>query len=319
MVTPWRFRVHGAITQGNGGGFNSNFTQSAETGFSGRLGAGQNRANGVFMERHRTTFLLAAMLLAAPGAASAEGDGGLFGWIHGDWKLIVGVTGMVAPDFEGAKDLMFQVSPIISLGKAGPEARFTSRNDDISISLYDNGRVRAGATGKIIFERDADDDWELQGLDPVRFGGEIGGFAEIYPTDWLRVRGEVRQGIRSHTGVVADIAVDAFQDITPSVRVSGGPRISFASADYFEAYYGVNATESANSGLSEYYPDGGIESIGMGGAYDWKVTEKFTTSVFSEYSRLMGSAADSSLVEERGSPNQFTLGVSAAYRFDFTM
>ncbi len=119
--------------------------------------------------------------------------------------------------------------------------------------------------------------------------------------------------------MVADIAVDAFQDITPSVRVSGGPRISFASADYFESYYGVNATEAANSGLSQYDPDGGIKSIGVGGAYDWKTTEKLTTSVFGEYSRLMGSAADSSLVEERGSPNQFTLGVSAAYRFDFTM
>ena len=102
--------------------------------------------------------------------------------------------------------------------------------------------MRAGAAGKIIFERDSDD--ELAGLDPVRFGAEIGGFAEIYPTDWLRVRGEVLQGIRSHDGVVADIAVDAFQDVTPTVRVSGGPRISFASADYFEAYYGVNATEA---------------------------------------------------------------------------
>ena len=266
-------------------------------------------------KRFPSSILAAAAVLAWPTGALAEG--GLFDWIHGDWKLIVGATGMVAPDFEGAKDLMFQVSPIISIGKAGPEARFTSRNDGISFSLYDNGRLRAGATGKIIFERDSEDD--LEGLDPVRFGAEFGGFAEIYPTDWLRVRGEVRHGIRSHSGVVADIAVDAFKDITPSVRVSGGPRISFASADYFESYYGVNATESAASGLSQYDPDGGIKSIGVGGAYDWKATEKLTTSVFSEYSRLMGAAADSSLVEERGSPNQFTFGVSAAYRFDFTM
>ena len=228
---------------------------------------------------------------------------------------------MVAPDFEGAKDLMFSVSPIISLGKAGPEARFTSRNDGISFSLYDNGAVRAGAERQDhLRARLATMRTELEGLDPVRFGAEIGGFAEIYPTDWLRVRGEVRQGIRSHDGVVADVRADAFQDVTPSVRVSGGPRISFASADYFESYYGVNAQESAASGLSEYQPDGGgIKSIGVGGAYDWKATEKFTTSVFSEYSRLLGSAADSSLVEERGSPNQFTFGVSAAYRFDFTM
>jgi outer membrane protein len=263
--------------------------------------------------------LLVVTLLAVPGSARAGEGAGLFDWIKGDWKLIVGATGMVAPDFQGSKDLMFSVSPIISIGKAGPEARFTSRNDDISISFYDNGRLRAGATGKIVFERDADDSDDLRHIDQVPWGAEVGGFVEFYPTDWVRVRGELRHGVRSHSGVVADVAVDAFLDVTPSVRVSGGPRISFASADYFDAYYGVNATESANSGLSRYDPDGGLNSIGVGGAYDWKVTDRLVTSVFSEYSRLMGSAADSSLVEERGSPNQFTFGLSAAYRFDFTM
>jgi outer membrane scaffolding protein for murein synthesis (MipA/OmpV family) len=270
------------------------------------------------MRRLKLTFL-AANFLALPGAASAGEGGGLFDWIHGDWKLIVGATGMVAPDFEGSSDRMFSVSPIVSLGKAGPEARFTSRNDDISFSLYDNGRFRAGLNGKIVAERDGDDADELEGLDPVRWGVEIGGFAEVYPTDWLRVRGEVRQGVRSHSGLVADVAVDAFLDVTDSVRVSAGPRISWASADYFDAYYGVDAAESASSGLSEYDPGSGLKSIGIGGAYDWKATEKLTTSVFAEYSRLMGPAADSSLVTEGGSPNQFSFGVSAAYRFDFRM
>lgn len=268
------------------------------------------------MRRSKTLLSAAILSCALPGAASANG---LFDWVHGDWKLIVGATGMVAPDFEGSKDLMFQVTPIISLGKAGPEARFTSRNDNISISLFDNGAVRAGATGKVIFERDDDDSDALKGLDPVRWGVELGGFAEVYPTDWLRVRGEVRHGVRSYSGLVADVAVDAFMDVTDTVRVSAGPRISWASADYFEAYYGVNASESAASGLSEYDPGGGLKSIGIGGAYDWKATEKLTTSVFAEYDRLMGPAADSSLVKEDGSPNQFTIGVSAAYRFDFTM
>ena len=51
----------------------------------------------------------------------------------------------------------------------------------------------------------------------------------------------------------------------------------------------------------------------------WKTTEKVTTSSFGEYQRLLGPAADSSLVKERGSPNQFLFGVSATYRFDFQM
>jgi outer membrane scaffolding protein for murein synthesis (MipA/OmpV family) len=268
------------------------------------------------MTRLVRSLAASALLVIAPVSARA-GDG-LFDWVHGDWYLTVGATGLVAPNFEGGNKYLFSAQPIISLGKVGPEARFVSRNDNISFSLYDSGGVRAGLTGKILWGRDNDID-DLKGLDPVRFGGEIGGFAEFYPTDWLRVRGEVRQGIRSHHGVVADVAADAFYDVVPEVRVSGGPRLSFASSDYFDAFYGVDATEAAASGLSEYHPGGGLKSVGIGGAITWKTTDRVTTSLFGEYARLMGPAADSSLVKERGSPDQFTVGVSAAYRFDFRM
>lgn len=51
----------------------------------------------------------------------------------------------------------------------------------------------------------------------------------------------------------------------------------------------------------------------------WKVTDKITTSAFAEYSRLLGPAAQSILVRERGSRDQLTIGLSATYRFDFTL
>ncbi len=154
---------------------------------------------------------------------------------------------------------------------------------------------------------------------PYPFGGEAGAFAEVYPTDWMRVRGELRLGIRSHDGIVGDVAVDAFTDVTPTIRVSGGPRISFASSDYFDAYLCVSPEESAASGLSAYSPGSGVESVGVGGAVTWKTTERVTTSAFGEYSRLMAPAANSSLVRERGSKNQWLFGVSATYRFDFQL
>jgi outer membrane scaffolding protein for murein synthesis (MipA/OmpV family) len=148
---------------------------------------------------------------------------------------------------------------------------------------------------------------------------EAGGFAEYYPTDWLRLRGEVRLGVHAYHGVVADLFADAFTDLTPTLRLSGGPRLSLASAGYFEAYYGVDAQESAASGLAVYSPGGGLKSAGFGGALTWQATDKITTSLFGEYSRLLGPAADSSLVKERGSANQFLFGVSATYRLDFTL
>jgi MipA family protein len=238
----------------------------------------------------------------------------------GDWYLTVGAAGFAAPRFEGSSSRVFSGTPIISLGRAGKETRFSSRNDNPSFAFIDTDRFRAGITGKLLFKRDGDTADELEGLKPVKWGVEAGGFAEVYPTDWLRVRGEVRQGIRAHKGVVADISADAFVDVTPTVRISAGPRASFASKDYFETYYGVDAGEAVASGLSQYNPDGGgFKSAGVGGAITWKATDKVTTSLFAEYSRLQGKAADSTLVKERGSRDQFTVGASATYRFDFTL
>nr|WP_258045662.1 MipA/OmpV family protein [Mesorhizobium sp. NBSH29] len=254
--------------------------------------------------------------MALAPQASAEG---LFGWVHGDWYLTLGGAGFVAPRFDGDNTYRMNFSPLVSLGKVGPEARFSSRNDNISIALLDTGAFRAGIAGKIIFERDSEDEDDLRGLDPIRFGGEAGAFAEIYPTDWLRLRGEVRHGIRSHEGIVGDVSLDAFADLTPAIRVSAGPRVSFASADYFDAYYGVSAQESVASGLTEYKPGSGLKSAGIGAAITWKTTDRITTSAFGEYQRLLGPAADSSLVNERGSKNQFLFGLSATYRFNFQL
>ncbi|MBC8718365.1 MULTISPECIES: MipA/OmpV family protein [Brucella/Ochrobactrum group] len=233
----------------------------------------------------------------------------------GDWYLKVGAAGMIAPKFEGSNKYRFSAQPLISLGRQGEAERFSSRNDNASFAFIDKDRFRVGAVGKLMFERDTD----IEGIHKTKFGGEAGGFVDVYPTDWLRFRGEVRHGIRAHKGVVADIAADAFYDVTPKIRVSAGPRATFASKDYMRTYYGVTAEEAVASGLKEYRPGGGWESVGVGGAVTWQATDKIDTSLFAEYNRLQDKAKNSSIVKDHGSPNQFTVGVSATYRFDFSL
>ena len=234
------------------------------------------------------------------------------------WFLTLGASGMLAPKFKGARSDVFKIAPIVSLGRYGNQARFVSRNDNISLGFIDTKNFRFGATGKFIWRRDAGTATEIAGLSPIPFGGELGGFAEVYPTEWVRIRGEVRHGIRSHDGVVGEVAADAFFDVHPKVRISGGPRVSMATARYYDAYYGVTAAESAASGLAPYAPEGGFGSLGVGGAVTWNVTPRLTASAFGEFKRLVGPAARSSLVRQRGSVNQALIGLSTTYRFDLT-
>jgi outer membrane protein len=263
--------------------------------------------------KSRLFFALGLFAVSAGAVSAADSQQA---WSNG-WYLSVGAAGFSAPKFEGSSHNKLQWVPLVSIGK-GPGPRFSSRSDNPSFALIDNGMFRAGIVGKFVPSRDAGDDRELKGLKKVRWGVEAGGFAEVYPTDWLRARVEVRQGFGAHSGIVADAAIDAFTDIAPDLRLSGGPRMTLASMDYFNTYYGVNARESAASGLGIYKPGGGVKSVGAGGALTWKATQNWSTSTFVEYSRLTGAAADSSLVRERGSRNQLLVGISATYKFGFT-
>lgn len=266
----------------------------------------------------RSTFLLSLFLLSSVSLQQAlAGDGEPF--YAGDWSLTIGGAVAHGPEFEGAKGRKMLFEPIISLSRQGQTTRFSSRNDSAGFGLFESENVKAGIAGKLITGRRADDADDLKGLHDVEIGVEAGAFAEVYPTDYLRARAEVRQGIRSHDGQVVDLAVDAFADITPDVRISAGPRATWASKGYGKAYYGVNAAESAASGLDPYAPGSGWQSVGAGGAITWKATENVDTSLFAEYRRMVGVAADSSLVRQKGSEDQVTIGVSATYRFDFTL
>eukprot|EP01035_Chromulina_nebulosa_P013354 gene13354-17737_t len=115
--------------------------------------------------------VLGALALSVPALAAAdEGQA----WWSGDWYLKVGAAGFVAPRYEGAKSYLLQAQPLFSIGKAGQAVRFSSRNDNPSFAVFDNGPIRAGIVGRLVMPRDGSDSDELKGLKPVRLGVEAG-------------------------------------------------------------------------------------------------------------------------------------------------
>ncbi|MET3756348.1 hypothetical protein ABID08_003721 [Rhizobium binae] len=99
----------------------------------------------------------------------------------------------------------------------------------------------------------------------------------------------------------------------------GGLTERLSLAPFARRGYGVSAEHAAASGLDPYKPSSDIQSYGAGAALTWKATENLSASSFLEYKRLAGPAADSSLVRDRGSKNQVVIGVSATYRFNFSL
>ncbi|GLK71054.1 MipA/OmpV family protein [Ancylobacter dichloromethanicus] len=238
------------------------------------------------------------------------------------WTLTVGGYVMAQPVWAGSDDYEFGFKPIISITRADQLSRFNSFNDNPSLALWDTGTFEAGIVGKIDWKRDSSSSNALRGMSDIDYAVEVGGYAQWFPVDWLRLRGELRYGFGGFDGVVADLAVDAihFSPELWGVTLSAGPRMTLASSGYIDTYYGITPGEAAfaqalGNPLTPYQAGGGIYSVGFGGQVVKRFTENITGSVFAEYKYLMDDAADSPLVVQNGDRNQFQTGVSLSYTF----
>lgn len=264
-------------------------------------------------------FVLTLLLLVLPAfAASAQIDRRTSEQraAPDNWNVTIGARAGAMPRFQGSNEMMFALRPSFSIGR-GLGSRWLSMEDDnISLSLLTGDRWRAGVTGQIAWpRRESSDRRALGGLGNTRFGGEIGAFAEFYPTDWLRARAELRQGFVAHRSLMADLKLDAFQRFG-AWTVAAGPRIQLAGGDYMTTYFGVTPAQSAASRLPQYRPGGGLLSYGAAAQVSYQWNPRVESTAFIQYSRLAHEAARGPLVSQRGNRNQVTVGVATRWTID---
>ncbi|WP_193760513.1 MipA/OmpV family protein [Bradyrhizobium yuanmingense] len=255
----------------------------------------------------QTAFTLPAPPLELPMLPSPSGN----------WTVMVGIGGEYRPEFVGSNNGKFLPIPIFSIRRAGSIDQFRGPRDSASIALLDVGNFRAGPAFKYVASRKADKYAELTGLGNVDAAYELGGFAEYYPVDWLRLRSELRQGMGGHTGTVADVSADVIVPLIQRLTISAGPRFTWKSTNATAPYFGVDAVQALASGLPRYDARGGAHSVGFGSQISYRINPQWEVHAYVEYQKLLGDVADSPLVKLRGSSNQTTVGLGASYSFDF--
>lgn len=233
-----------------------------------------------------------------------------------EWTVTVGVEARVMPKFEGADSAMLRPLPILRVRRADEPDQFRASRDGLSVALLDAGKFKLGPVASFRFGRKESDDNALRGLGDVKWAFEAGAFAEYWPADWLRTRLEVRQGFGGHHGVVGDLTADLVFPVTKQLTLSGGPRLSAATASALSPYFSINAAQSALSGLPVYDARGGLRSYGLGAQATYAWSRQWASALFFEYERLSGDAGNSPLVTQRGARNQIQVGVDLTYSFN---
>lgn len=240
------------------------------------------------------------------------------------WQYSVGAGVVYTPTYLGDDDS--QVSGIPNVRVAYGEDFFASFGEGIGYNLINQNGFKVGPIVKYDFGRDedgsnlfgaGDDTTDLIGLDDVDGSIEVGAFVE-YEVNSITTKLEARQGIGGHEGLVGEASVHyggAANVYGQQLLYSLGPELKYTDGDYNKAYFGVNAAQSAASGLAQYNADDATLSYGFSGNLIVLHTEHVSTIFFADYTRLGDTIADSSLVTQRGAEDQTRVGFLINYRF----
>lgn len=266
------------------------------------------------------TACLGCVALGAAGAAAADlsyGTAPAAKPAVEDWYVTIGASGRIEPDYPGADHYTIRPGFIFSIDKASQLNVFRSVDDNPSIALLDFGAFSLGAVGKLAWGRDEDASDRLRGLGNVGMGVELGGFAEWYAFDWLRLRAELRYGMGGFEGLVGDFGADAIYTVD-RWRFAAGPRLSYAGSGYMNTYFGITPQQSLSATLlgnplPVYQASGGFDQVGVTGQLTYNFRNGFEAGVYGAYGYLLQDAASSPLVSDR---NQFTTGLSLSYTFN---
>lgn len=243
------------------------------------------------------------LALAYPAAAQDSGK-----------QTRIGLGPQVYPSYPGSDEYDF--GPFIEFSSRGPGEVFEFEAPDES---FDFALVKADgfSFGPLV-------NWEGKrsagdvgaNLPKVGFTVEPGIFVAFQPTEGFRLRTEVRKGLGGHKGWIAMTSADFILRDGDDWLFSIGPRVTWSDNRYHDAWWGVTPPDAAASGLPAYDPDGGIHAYGATASFLKQFGPRWGIATYAKYDRLTGGAADSPIVRQLGSRDQFAGGLALTYILD---
>jgi MipA family protein len=235
-----------------------------------------------------------------------------------DWAIDgfkVGGILIVQPKYEGSKEYELRGFPYIFptfTGAPGYFSRVDARGiDDIRFNLFERGGFVAGPLAGYSLGRDQSDGDLLDGLGNIDGGAVAGGFLGYH-------LGPVLFDVSYHhffddsDGYQIRFGAQVERQISDRVMLTGRVGATYADQNYMQTYFGVSDGQSLNSGLGAYDADAGFKDVNVQVGIKADLDDRWSAQVIARYSRLIGDAADSPVVE---SEDQFTGLVGLSYKF----
>lgn len=248
------------------------------------------------------------MLLAAAPANAG---------ISGNYRVRAGLGAQIVPSFPGSKSEDWLLWPKFSIAKDDEQFRFSSHDDNVGIALISSHGFSAGPVGNVRKSRKESEVGAPVG--DVSSAIEAGIFAQEEIGDSFRLRGEVMKGFSGHDGFVSVLGADWIIRDGDKYLFAIGPRLRIADSDFVQTYFGVTPAAAVASGLPAYSPGGGVYGVGATSGFNYALGKNVGVIAYASYTRLVGDARHSPIVEQFGSPDEYSAGLGLSYTFNLTL
>ncbi len=230
----------------------------------------------------------------------------------------VGLGAGVANDYVGSDDLAPGGLPLARLSW---ENRYVSLEGNyLAVNLVNHPVIRFGPAGLYRFGRDDVDDNIVDRLPSIDDTVELGGFAGLEFVDDEDPRKRLRFDVDflhdvadEHGGFVVSASARVWHPLTSSTEAGFALGTTYGSTDYMSTFFGIGSGGAARSGLSTYEADAGLRDARATLVVIQSLSENWHVGAGLLYARLLSEAADSPVVDDRGSANQIVGGVGFAY------
>ncbi len=232
----------------------------------------------------------------------------------------VAVAAGVVPDYMGSNDYTIGAAPA-GLIKFGSSERFARLLvTELSVNILDSRNWRLGPVLNYRLARDDVDDsavGRMRDIDGTVEAGVFGGWTWIGdddPRHRFTASAEFLSDVGSeHEGYLISASARYFQPVTRPLTLSIGATVTYGSGDYMQTYFGVDSDNAARSGLSQFSADSGLRDVRIPLMAIYSLSPNWHLAGGLVYSRLLGDASESPIVDDRGSSNQLFAGLGVAY------
>lgn len=233
--------------------------------------------------------------------------------LHGSIGLGVGVR----PAYEGANERNTRLTPNINLyyGETFFLTGMTAGANLWKHTTVQGLSISAGPLLALRHGREEDDNAALAGLGDIDRSLDAGGFVRFRKDGW-QARADIRKDVTNGDGgTTVNLSAGYGMPVAQNLRLRANLETTWASAAYMNTFYGIDATQSANSGITQYAAGSGFKHVGASLAANYAISREWGGFATVRATRLIGDAADSPIVATLGSRNQVTTTIGIKYRF----